>query len=76
MPRYVDVILPLPLDGTFTYSLPESLAPQVRMGVRVLVPLGKSKTYTAMAIRTHDVKPDFDTRPILQVIDTEPVLCR
>ena len=72
--QYVEVILPLPLEGTFTYSVPEQLSERVRMGTRVLVPLGKSKTYTAMAIRTHDVKPDFDTRPILQVIDTEPVL--
>ena len=72
--HYVDVILPLPLEGTFTYSLPASLAGGVRLGVRVLVPLGKSKAYTAMAVRTHDVKPDFETRDILQVIDQEPVL--
>lgn len=47
---------------------------QVRMGVRVLVPLGRSKTYTAMAVRLHSEKPEFETRPIIQVIDTEPVL--
>ena len=71
---YVDVILPLPLEGTFTYSVPDNMAEQVRLGVRVLVPLGKSKEYTAMAVATHGVKPDFETRPILQVIDAEPVL--
>lgn len=47
---------------------------QVRMGVRVLVPLGRSKTYTAMAMRLHSEKPEFETRPIIQVIDAEPVL--
>ena len=47
---------------------------QVRMGVRVLVPLGRSKTYTAMAVRLHSEKPEFETRPIIQVIDVEPVL--
>ena len=71
---YVDVILPLPLEGTFTYSLPDTLAPQVRMGVRVVVPLGRSKTYTAMAVRTHGDKPEFDTRDIIQVVDDSPVL--
>ena len=71
---YVEVILPLPLDGTFTYSVPDTLAPQVRMGVRVVVPLGRSKTYTAMAVRTHNDKPEFDTRDILQVVDDSPVL--
>ncbi|WP_443876254.1 replication restart helicase PriA [Leyella stercorea] len=72
--HYVDVILPLPLEGTFTYSVPESMVAQVRMGVRVLVPLGRSKTYTAMAVRLHSEKPEFETRPIIQVIDAEPVL--
>ena len=71
---YVEVILPLPLDGTFTYSVPATLAPQVRMGVRVVVPLGRSKTYTAMAVRTHNDKPEFDTRDIIQVVDDSPVL--
>ena len=71
---YVDVILPLPLEGTFTYSVPDTLAPQVRMGVRVVVPLGRSKTYTAMAVRTHNDKPEFDTRDIIQVVDDSPVL--
>lgn len=71
---YVDVILPLPLEGTFTYSVPDTLAPQVRMGVRVVVPLGRSKTYTSMAVRTHGDKPEFDTRDIIQVVDDSPVL--
>ena len=72
--HYVDVILPLPLEGTFTYSLPEALADKVCLGVRVLVPLGKSKTYTAMAVRVHEDAPEFKTRDILQVIDAEPVM--
>ena len=72
--HYVDVILPLPLEGTFTYSVPEPMETQVRMGVRVLVPLGRSNTYTAMAGRLHSEKPEFETRPIIQVIDAEPVL--
>ena len=72
--HYVDVILPLPLEGTFTYSVPEPMVAQVRMGVRVLVPLGRSKTYTAMSVRLHSEKPEFETRPIIQVIDAEPVL--
>lgn len=72
--HYVDVILPLPLEGTFTYSLPEALVDKVCLGVRVLVPLGKSKTYTAMAVRVHEDAPEFKTRDILQVIDAEPVM--
>ena len=52
--RYVDVILPLPLDGVFTYLLPDEMATKVSIGVRVLVPLGKSKTYTGFVLKVHD----------------------
>ena len=72
--HYVDVILPLPLEGIFTYSLPLSFVDKVCLGVRVLVPLGKSKTYTAMAVRVHEDAPEFKTRDILQVIDADPVM--
>ena len=72
--HYVDVILTLPLEGTFTYSLPEALADKVCLGVRVLVPLGKSKTYTAMAVRVHEDAPEFKARDMLQVMDAEPVM--
>lgn len=72
--KYVDVILPLPLEGTFTYSLPECMQGRELFGHRVLVPLGRSKTYTAMAVRLHDDKPEFDTRDILGILDDQPML--
>lgn len=72
--RYVDVILPLPLPGLFTYSVPEEMEGKVVFGKRLLVPLGKSKKYIAMAVKTHDVKPAFGVKPIEQVLDEEPTL--
>lgn len=72
--KYVDVILPLPLEGFFTYSLPDSLQGCDLFGYRVLVPLGRSLTYTAMAVRCHDEKPEFKVRDILSVLDSEPML--
>lgn len=72
--KYVDVILPLPLDGLFTYSLPDTMSNGVVPGVRVLVPLGRSKTYTAVVTRVYNEKPDFKTRDIMQVLDAQPVL--
>ena len=72
--KYVDVILPLPLPGLFTYSIPAGMEEKVVFGKRLLVPLGKSKKYIAMAVRVHDVKPDFDVKPIEQVLDAEPAL--
>ena len=70
--RYVDVILPLPLEGLFTYSLPDGL--QVEAGARVLVPLAKTKKYVALAVRVHDQRPDFDVRPVEEVLDREPIV--
>ena len=70
--RYVDVILPLPLEGLFTYSLPDGL--QVEAGARVLVPLAKTKKYVALAVRVHDQRPDFDVRPVEEVLDAKPIV--
>ena len=71
---FVDVILPVPLEGLFTYGLPEQWAAQVTMGVRVLVPLGKSKHYIAMAVRVHQTEPQVKWKNIEQVLDDKPVL--
>lgn len=71
---YADIILPLPLDSLFTYSVPDSLAGRVGQGVRVLVPFGKSKTYVGLVVRTHNNKPDFKVKDISVVIDDAPVV--
>ncbi len=72
--RYVDVILPLPLEGLFTYGVSDELAAQVQAGVRVVVPFNRSKRYTAIAVRLHDEKPDFDTKNIIEILDTQPII--
>ncbi|MGP1480363.1 MAG: replication restart helicase PriA [Hoylesella enoeca] len=72
--NFADVILPLPLDGVFTYGVPDVLVPQVRFGVRVVVPLGRSKTYTALVVRVHQEKPDFEVRDVFSVLDERPML--
>ena len=47
---YANIILPLPLDGYFTYSVPDDLASRVQNGMRVTVPFGKSKTYVGVVV--------------------------
>ena len=72
---FADIILPLPLDGVFTYSVPQSLEGQVIRGVRVLVPLGRNKTYVGIISEVHDKKPEgYQTKDILQVLDSSPIL--
>jgi primosomal protein N' (replication factor Y) len=72
--NYVDVVLPLPLDGLFTYGVSDEMSGQVKMGVRVLVPLGRSKTYTGIVVRLHQEKPSFEIKGILAVLDNRPML--
>lgn len=71
---FVDVILPVPLEGLFTYGLPEQWVGRVSMGVRVLVPLGKSKHYIAMAVKVHQTEPEMKWKQIEQVLDEQPVV--
>ena len=72
---FADVILPLPLDGVFTYSVPLQLESQVKVGVRVLVPLGRNKTYVGILSKLHEQSPEgYLTKDILQVLDTVPIL--
>ncbi len=72
--KYVDVILPLPLEGLFTYGIPEEMMDRIAVGQRVLVPLGKSKKYIAIASRLHHDDPSFKVRPILDILDDQPIL--
>ena len=75
--KYVDVILPLPLQGLFTYAASDALAARIAMGMRVLVPFGKGKTYAAIAVRVYADKPnlpDSKVREILALLDDAPVL--
>ena len=75
--KYVDVILPLPLANTFTYSVPDEWADRVRIGMRVVVPFGKKKMYTAVVNLVHMVMPTvYEAKDILCLLDEEPILRR
>ena len=75
MKKYVDVIVPLPIANTFTYSLPESFEDQVEMGCRVVVPFGVKKYYTAIVVKIHYSAPEeYETKDISEVLDRTPVM--
>ena len=73
--RYADVVLPLPLEGFFTYSIPESFLQEGLVGCRVVVPFGKTKTYVALVVRIHDTTPKgYKVKPLKQRIDQSPIV--
>ncbi|MBQ9203110.1 MAG: primosomal protein N' [Prevotella sp.] len=71
--RYADVILPVPLQGMFTYAVPDGMA--VGVGCRVLVTFGRSKTYIGLVDNIHDRKPEgYEVKPVADVMDVEPIV--
>lgn len=82
---YANIILPLPLEGYFTYGVPDALASDVRPGVRVSVPLGMCKTYVGIVAAYPVEIPDSSEKKavsgkkivyknIIEVLDDSPVL--
>ncbi len=72
-PLYCDVSLPVPLDQSFTYRMPETLRHRVQPGCRVLAPLG-TRTLTGLVLATHSDPPGGPLREILRLLDEEPAL--
>ena len=83
---YANIILPLPLEGYFTYAVSEGLSPQIQVGVRVTVPLGKSKTYVGIVAEypvdvpksakevAQQGKKKIEYKNIANVLDDIPIL--
>lgn len=75
MMRYADVIVPLPLHDSYTYSIPSALESSVRKGCRVLVPFGKSKSYVGIVHTVHTKEPQgYEVKAIKECLDTFPVV--
>ena len=75
MKKYVDVILPLPLPKSFTYSLPDECAEEVKIGCRVVVPFGRKKFYTAIVLNVHYCAPtEYEVKDISALLDASPIL--
>lgn len=75
MEKFVDVILPLPLHGCFTYSLSEEIAEEVQIGCRVVVPFGRKKYYTAIVRNIHNAAPTaYEVKEVTALLDAHPIL--
>lgn len=73
--QYAEVILPLPLQGPFTYRIPLNFSGRVKPGCRVVVPFGKKKFYTAIVVGLSTKGPEgFEVKEIVDVPDDGPIL--
>lgn len=75
MEKFVDVILPLPLQAYFTYALPPEMDGQVQIGCRVVVSFGRKKFYTGIVRNVHYLKPqEYEVKEVSAVLDEHPIL--
>ena len=75
MEYFLDVVLPIPLERLFTYKITSTEADILQQGMRVAVPFGKSKIYTAIAYRTHQNRPEaYEAKDIYQILDEKPLV--
>jgi len=75
MPFFIEVILPLSLPQTFTYSVSEAEYNYIQKGMRVAVPFGKSKIYTALVIELHQNSPVlYEAKEIHEILDIKPIV--
>lgn len=75
MEKFVDVILPLPLQASFTYALPPEMDGQVQIGCRVVVSFGRKKFYTGIVRNVHCLKPqEYEVKEVSAVLDEHPIL--
>lgn len=71
---YVDVILPLPIRQLYSYQINETQADYLQQGMRVVVPFGKSKVYTAIVVQIHNQTPAYPTKEIDHILDEKPII--
>ena len=71
-----DVILPLAIEGVFTYNIPDSIGEKIAVGMRVLVPLGKKKQLTGIVFRQHTepLSADIAVKDIIDILDDNPLV--
>lgn len=75
MANYIDVILPIPIQKLFTYSITSAEADFLKIGMRVSVPFGKSKIYTGLVYKIHQNPPlIYEAKEIHQILDETAIV--
>jgi len=75
MKFFINVIIPLALADSFTYEVNEEEFHFLKIGMRVAVPFGKSKVYTALVLSKHNISPtSYQAKEIQEIIDAQPIV--
>jgi len=72
---FAEILLPLPIPGTFTYRVPFAMNDLVRVGQRVTVQFGKRRVYAGLVMKLHETPPDKGIpKYILSILDEKPLI--
>jgi len=71
---WIEVILPLAIPKTYTYSVPSNLQKKIKIGCRTEVVFGKNKKYAGIIKSVSGARPSFETKDIINIIDDEPIV--
>lgn len=72
---FAEVLLPLPVQSSFTYRLPLELNESVKIGMRVVVPFGKKKLLSGIVLSLTETVPSLpDVKYVIGVLDDVPVV--
>ena len=74
---FIDVIIPIPIQNTFTYSVTKAEYEFLEKGMRVAVSFGNVKMYTALVFELHRTPPEvYEAKDILQILDDTPIVTK
>ena len=71
---FAEVLLPIPVPGTFTYRVPYALNDSIRVGQRVAVQFGKTKIMSGLVVSITDKVPDVEVKYLIDLLDSEPIV--
>ncbi|WP_055448506.1 replication restart helicase PriA [Lacinutrix mariniflava] len=75
MNHFIDVILAIPLEKMFTYSITQAESQFLEVGMRVSVPFGKTKIHTGLVGAIHTNAPlIYEAKEIHQILDEKPIV--
>ena len=71
---FAEVLLPIPVPGTFTYRVPFALNDSIRVGQRVAVQFGKTKIMSGLVVSLTEKVPEVEVKFLMDILDEQPIV--
>ena len=71
---FAEILLPIPVPGTFTYRVPFALNDKVRVGQRAVVQFGKTKIMSGLIVSLTETVPQVEVKFLMDLLDDQPIV--